>query len=69
VKKVATAKLGESWAEHIGSEFGKSYMRKLSAYLKKERKKYTIYPAREDVFRAYQLTPYDKVKVVIIGQD
>ncbi len=53
----------------LQDEFKKKYFRKIPPILSKERKKYNVYPPSEKVFRAYRLTPYDKVKVVIVGQD
>lgn len=61
--------VGESWAGVIGDEFSKEYMAKVSAKVKWERGRTQVCPEPEDVFRAYKLTPFDKVKVVIIGQD
>ena len=69
LEQVAVDTIGESWAQVLGSVFSKDYMRILSATLQRERSKYTIYPAQEDVFKAYKLTPYEKIKVVIVGQD
>lgn len=53
----------------LDEEFDESYMHDLSKTLQKERSTGVVYPDRANVFRALQLTPYDKVKVVIIGQD
>jgi len=61
--------LGESWYELLKGEFEKEYMLKLSSRITSDRKTKTIYPKQDDVFNAYRLTPYDKVRVVIIGQD
>lgn len=59
-----------SWANtKLKYEFQKKYMKKLSAKLRVERMKYTIYPSSENVFRAYRLTPPHNIKVVILGQD
>ncbi len=62
-------KLGESWAEMLQDEIKKTYFRKIPNILKRERNLYEIYPESKDVFRAYRLSPYDKTKVVILGQD
>lgn len=61
--------LGTSWAALLQDEIKMEYFRKIPNILKRERAMYEIYPASEDVFRAFKLTPYDKVKVVILGQD
>lgn len=58
-----------TWKEILSSEFSKQYYTYLSFFLKKERETKTIYPAASDVFNAFSLTPYEKVKVVILGQD
>lgn len=61
--------LGNSWYELLKDEFEKEYMLNLSKRITSERKTKTIYPSKEDVFNAYRLTPYEKVRVVIVGQD
>lgn len=63
------ALLGSSWFDKIGSQFDETYMQSISQYLAKRRKEVMVYPAPENVFRAYQLTPFEEVKVVIILQD
>eukprot|EP01132_Coremiostelium_polycephalum_P002891 gene2891-3593_t len=62
------------WKEKLSSEFSKPYFKTLIKNLndvkkrvKKDRK--PIYPPRDEIFSAFNYTPYDKVKVVIIGQD
>ena len=60
----------DSWLEHLSSEFDSDYMKKLSDFLRKEKKlKKTIYPKGNRIFHAFNLTPFKKVKVVILGQD
>ena len=59
-----------SWKEVIGDEFKKPYMDDLRHFLKSEADAgKIIYPPAPDIFSAFNLTPFDKVKVVIIGQD
>ena len=53
----------------LQAERGRSYFRALEAYLARERESATVYPPRERVFRALELTPRDAVRVVLIGQD
>lgn len=61
--------IGE-WAKTpLINEFGKHYMKKLSALLRTERMKYSVQPSSEDVFKAYRLTAPTDIKVVILGQD
>lgn len=62
-------KLGESWAELLKDEFKKSYMKHLSQWISKRREIIKVYPEPEEVFKVFKLTPYDKVKVVIIGKE
>lgn len=61
--------LGESWFNQLRAEFHKPYFAKLGQAVYKKRQEGTVYPDREDVFKAFKLTPYNEVKVVIIGQD
>jgi uracil-DNA glycosylase len=63
------AKIGESWYKYIGAEFGQHYMQVLSKFLAKRRREVAVYPEPRDVFNAFRSTPYDKIKVVILGQD
>jgi len=62
-------KIDLSWKEVLKDEFNSSYMLELKKFLIEEKKHYTIYPAGKNIFNAYNTTPFDKVKVVILGQD
>ncbi|HEY3698519.1 MAG TPA: uracil-DNA glycosylase [Spongiibacteraceae bacterium] len=63
-------KLDASWLAVLADEFEKPYMQQLKAFLRTEKKAgKTIYPAAENWFNALNSTPFDKVKVVILGQD
>lgn len=57
------------WQEILKKEEEKEYYIKLQNFLKQERLQYEIYPREEDVFKAFSLTPFEKVKVVLLGQD
>ena len=57
------------WDTFFTSEFAQPYFQILSAQLKEEYAQHTVFPARDKVFEAFRLTPFTKVKVVIIGQD
>lgn len=57
------------WKDILRDEFNKEYFKNIKKFLIDEKDKYIIYPKEEDIFTALNLTPYDKVKVVIIGQD
>lgn len=62
--------LEKSWKKHLGDEFKKPYMEKLLTFLEEEKKAGKIvYPSEDQIFEAFRLTPFDKVKVVILGQD
>ena len=62
--------LPDSWGIFLNEEFKKPYMKELLSFLDDERiKGKTIYPKSDDVFSAFRETPFEKVKVVIIGQD
>lgn len=58
-----------SWEEKLNKEFDKVYMKNLKEKLFLMRKKKIIYPKSLDVFKVLQLTPFNRVKVVIVGQD
>lgn len=63
-------KLEESWKAVLEAEFKKEYMIKLRSFLQSQQEeKRTIYPANRLIFNAFSHTPFEKVKVVIIGQD
>jgi uracil-DNA glycosylase len=62
-------KIEPSWKEALADEFGKEYFQKLTEFVKDEYKSGTVYPPPKFIFRAFELTPFDKVKVVILGQD
>lgn len=62
-------KIEESWKEALKDEFEKPYFKDLSSFVKQEYLSKTIYPNPKDIFRAFDMCPFDKVKVVILGQD
>ena len=62
-------KIDPSWFEVLKEEFDKPYFEKLVNFIKAEYSTKTIYPHGKNIFRAFELCPFDKVKVVIIGQD
>ncbi len=66
----ADIKLDSSWLQVLGDEFDKPYMKELRAFLVAEKKAgKIIYPAAANWFNALNTTPFDQVKVVILGQD
>lgn len=63
-------KLHESWKQVLADEFQQPYFRELKAFLLKEREAgHKFYPPGPLIFHALDRTPFDKVKVVILGQD
>ena len=63
-------RIENSWKEALQSEFDKAYFAELVSFLHREKAEgKTIYPPGSQIFRAFELTPLDKVKVVILGQD
>lgn len=62
--------LESSWKNHLLPEFEKPYMKELKAFLKNEfAKGRTIYPSGKNFFQALNTTPFEKVRVIILGQD
>ena len=61
--------LTEKWDEVLNEEYSKEYFKKLVKFIREEYKTKEIYPKADDVFKAFRLTDYDNVKVVILGQD
>ena len=59
----------ESWKKVLMEEFNKPYFVQLKNFLVEEKKRYVIYPPGPLIFNAFNQTPFDKVKVVILGQD
>ena len=62
-------KIEESWRRHIGAEFDKQYFIDLTEFVRREYANHTCYPPGRLIFNAFNLCPFDRVKVVIIGQD
>ncbi|MDR3118386.1 MAG: uracil-DNA glycosylase [Mediterranea sp.] len=59
----------ESWKAHLRPEFEKDYFRNLTGFVRNEYMQQPVYPPGKLIFNAFNLCPFDKVKVVIIGQD
>jgi uracil-DNA glycosylase len=65
-----TVRIEESWKQVLESEFRKPYFRQITEHIKTEKRQgKVIYPPGPMIFNAFEKTPVDKVKVVIIGQD
>ncbi len=59
----------ETWKNVLNKEFQKEYFIKLKQFLIEEKKRYMVYPPGSQIFAAFNQTPFNKVKVVILGQD
>lgn len=57
------------WAARLQQEFNDPYFAELKQFLVREREQYTVYPKGRDILRAFELTPFEAVRVVILGQD
>ena len=64
-----TPNIEESWKKVLWDEFQQPYFAELKQFLVEEKQKYTVYPPGPLIFNAFNKTPFDKVKVVIIGPD
>ena len=62
-------KIEASWKARIGAEFDKPYFAQLVQMVKQEYRQYACYPPGPLIFNAFNLCPFEQVKVVIIGQD
>ena len=62
-------KIDESWKEVLKEEFEKDYFVNLTSFVRQEYKEKTIYPKASNVFNAFNLCPFNEVKVIILGQD
>ena len=61
--------ISNDWLAPLRPEFGKPYYKQLYLKVNQEYKTYKIFPAADDIFNAFHLTPLANVKVVILGQD
>ena len=62
-------KIEPSWKQRLAPEFEKDYFKQLIAFVKNEYRHGTVYPPGPYIFSAFEHCPFDKVKVVILGQD
>ena len=61
--------IGNDWDNILKDEFNKDYFKKLMLTVRDEYNKKIIFPRKDEVFKAFRYTPYQNVKVVILGQD
>lgn len=62
-------RIAEDWKEILKDEFSKPYFEELVSFVKQEYASGEVFPAGRNIFRAFDKCPFDKLKVVIIGQD
>jgi len=62
-------KIDKSWQNVLKSEFIKEYFSSLKTFLSEEEKKYKVFPENKNIFTAYNITKFEDVRVVIVGQD
>lgn len=62
-------KIENSWKQALAAEFVKPYFEHLTQFVRSEYHRTTVYPPGKEIFAAFDATPFDQVKVVIIGQD
>ena len=62
-------KIEESWKQQLSAEFEKDYFIRLTEFVRQEYAQGIVYPPGRLIFNAFDLCPFDQVKVVIIGQD
>ena len=62
-------KIEQSWKERLADEFQKPYFRQITEFIREEYRRSTIYPRGNHIFNAFEHCPFDKVKVVLLGQD
>ncbi|RJQ35570.1 uracil-DNA glycosylase [Candidatus Parcubacteria bacterium] len=66
---MSDVKIESSWKAVLQEEFGKDYFKTLTEFVRGEYQHSIIYPPPKNIFRAFELTPFDNVEVVILGQD
>lgn len=64
-----SVKIDDSWAPLLADEFEKPYFQTLISFVRSEYSQYRCFPPGNLIFNAFNTTPYDKVKVVLLGQD
>lgn len=62
-------KIGNDWDDILAEEMEKPYYRALEEFLDEEYASHTVFPPRDEIFTAFRYTPYDDVKVLLLGQD
>jgi uracil-DNA glycosylase len=63
------AGIPDAWLPVLEGEIQKPHFHKLQSFLDEERREYTVFPPEPEVYAALQMTPFEKVKVLLLGQD
>jgi uracil-DNA glycosylase len=66
---VAVPPIPTSWKRVLADEFAKPYWAELQKFVATEREEHTVYPPEDEVYTAFQLTPFEEVRVFLLGQD
>lgn len=61
--------LAASWARVLADELTAPYFLDLQMFLNRERRQHTVFPLADEVFAAFEMTPYERVRVLLLGQD
>jgi len=64
-----TPVIASSWARVLADELAAPYFLELQMFLEQERRQHMVFPPAEDVFAAFEMTPYERVRVLLLGQD
>ena len=64
-----SSRLPSCWARLLVDELSADYFNQLQLFVEQERRQYEVYPAEDDVFAAFALTPPERVRVLLLGQD
>jgi len=62
-------KIEQTWKEQLADEFQQPYFQQLTEFVRREYQQTTVYPRGNLIFNAFEQCPFDKVKVVLLGQD
>ncbi|MEO9967027.1 MAG: uracil-DNA glycosylase [Reichenbachiella sp.] len=62
-------KIEKSWKSRLQAEFEADYFKNLTVFVKSEYQKHKVFPPAKDIFSAFELSPFDFTRVVILGQD
>ncbi|MBP9669283.1 MAG: uracil-DNA glycosylase [Candidatus Pacebacteria bacterium] len=66
---MSSVRIHPSWKEQLATEFAQPYFHELSTFVRNEYETKVVFPSPKNVFRAFDLCPFNEVKVVILGQD